>query len=72
MFNPYIFDRVGIILNPNLDSVPVTQRKIALNEISERNFPLAAIPNNQADEFRRAGLHVRKTDALFSAFERRP
>lgn len=44
MFNPYIFDQVGILLNPDLDSAAITQRKIALNEINERSFPLAAVP----------------------------
>lgn len=43
-FNPYIFVRVGILLNPDSDSVSVTQRKIALNEINEGNFPPVAAP----------------------------
>ena len=42
--NPYIFDRVGILLNPDLDSAAVNQRKIALSEINEGNFPSVAVP----------------------------
>lgn len=37
--NPYIFEQVGIFLNPDLDSAAATQPKVGLNEINERNFP---------------------------------
>lgn len=46
-----IFERVEILLNPDLDAAAATQPKIGLNEVSERIFPLAAAPITKPTNF---------------------